>query len=79
MSNNIISFNKEDIQYFIEFKKTLHVVAVLDQIEEIIFGVEIFPTRGKYWTCTAEDVQDAYKNDLIDFTTQNHLMEDYEL
>lgn len=65
--------NKEEVLFYIESSKV--VVAVLDKVEDLLFGVQIFPPSGKRWCRPAEDVVAAYKNGQVDFTNNCDLLD----
>lgn len=72
-TKNTVPFTKEDIMFYIESPK--YVIGVLNQIEDILFGVQIYPVTGGCWTSHIDTVTDAYKKGLIDFTQDCNLVD----
>lgn len=71
MNSPNVDFTEKDVLFYIEYKKVQNVIAVLDQMDQVLFGVQIFPKVGKKWSCSISDAQDAFKKKLIDFTKKS--------
>ena len=61
-----IPFLKDDVLFYIENEQ--YIIAVLDRVEDLLFGVQVYPEMGHYWVSTTDEVEDAYKKKIVDFT-----------
>jgi hypothetical protein len=65
---------KSEVLFYIENKD--YIIAVTDEREDTLYGVQVYPVLGTYWDAATKDVQDAYKLGLCDFTRKCSLILD---